>query len=167
MQVLQTERLVLSQLTTGDAAFLLELLNSPGWLKYIGDRGVKTIEDAEKYVQEGPMKSYRENGFGLYRVSLKTDGTVLGICGLIKRKQLEDVDIGFAFLPSFAGKGYAYESASATLAFGREQFGLKKIVAIITQDNDASIKLVLKLGLRFSKMIDWPGEERPLMLFTT
>lgn len=164
--VLDTERLVLRKLDVSDADFIVELLNTPGWLQFIGDRNVKTAADAEWYILNGPVKSYNTNGFGLYAVSLK-DGRPIGMCGLIKRDTLEHIDIGFAFLPAHSGKGYAYEAAIATLDYARKDLGLDTIVAITTQDNVQSINLLKKIGLRFERLIQMPGDDEVLMLHTT
>ncbi len=165
MTILETERLVICQLSVNDAAFIFELLNSPSWLKFIGDRGVKTIEDAEKYLKNGPVKSYAQNGFGLYLVKLKVSNNPIGMCGLIKRDALEDVDIGFAFLPAYEKRGYGFESASAILAHSRATLGLKRIVGITIAANHSSIHLLEKLGLSFEKKIFLPGDEEELMLY--
>ena len=146
MKIIETERLLLSRLSTDDAAFILKLLNDPDWLKFIGDRGVRNLKDARNYILNGPVKSYNEHGFGLYLTKLKEGGVSIGICGLLKRDYLEDVDIGFAFLPQFRGKGYALESAAAVIAYGKETFGLHRIVAITQSDNISSIKILKKLG---------------------
>ncbi|MFW5437641.1 GNAT family N-acetyltransferase [Paenibacillus apiarius] len=122
MKVLKTDRLILRWLTTDDAEFMLELLNNPSWLEFIGDKGVRTVEDARDYILKGPVDMYARLGFGLYLTERKADGVPIGICGLIKRDSLEDVDIGFAFLPRLWAKGYAYESASAKLL---EKLGLQ------------------------------------------
>ena len=149
----ETDHLILCHLTTEDAAFILELLNDPGWLRFIGDRGVRTLDDARRYILNGPVKSYQQSGFGLYLVKLKENETPIGMCGLIKREELDDVDIGFAFLPQFTGRGYAYEAAAATLHYGYTVLGLKHIVAITDPDNERSIRLLQKLGLRLEKTI--------------
>jgi RimJ/RimL family protein N-acetyltransferase len=165
MKILETDRLILSEQSTSDAAFILELMNSPGWLKYIGDRNVHTTEEAATYIINGAMKSYKENGFGLYLVTTKSDQSPIGICGLIKRPGLEATDIGFAFLPQHEGKGYGYESASAVMAHARTELGLGAIVAITVAENEPSIKLLKKIGLSFAKTITLPGSEEELMLF--
>src|SRR5438552_2883098 len=139
MNVLETERLRLRWLSAEDAAFMLELVNDPAWLRFIGDRGVRTLEDARGYILNGPVAMYRRVGFGLYLVELKQSRTPIGICGLIKRAGLEDVDIGFAFLPAFCGQGYAYESASAMIAYAQDTLGLYRVVAITAPDNQRSI----------------------------
>ncbi|MGE0129521.1 MAG: GNAT family N-acetyltransferase [Blastocatellales bacterium] len=151
-KVIETDRLTLRRLTTDDAQFILKLLNEPSFLRFIGDKGVRTLADARDYILNGPVAMYSRLGFGLYLTELKDDGAPIGICGLIKRDALEDVDIGFAFLPKFWAKGYAYEAASAVMAYGKDVLGLKRIVAITTPDNHASGKLLEKLGLQFERM---------------
>lgn len=123
MKVLETDRVVLSWLSPDDAPFILELLNDSSWLHYIGDKGIRTLEDARGYIVDGPIQMYESHGFGLYKVELKEEGTPLGICGLIKRDSLQHVDIGFAFLTDYHSMGYAKEAAAATLAFGHNQLG--------------------------------------------
>ena len=123
------------------------------------------MEEARTYILNGPVEMYARLGFGLYLVELKEDGRPLGICGLIKRDFLDDVDVGFAFLPQYWGQGYAYEAASAVLAYGWEVVGLKRIVAITTSDNHRSARLLEKLGLRFERMIGYPGEDQDVRLF--
>ena len=164
-KVLETERLIIRKLNVDDAAFIFELVNDPDWLRFIGDRGVRTLEDAGKYILNGPMAMYERVGFGLYLVELKSNGTPIGMCGLIKREGLDDVDIGFAYLPQFRAQGYAYEAASAVLAYGRREFGLKRIVAITSVDNERSIQLLEKLGFAFEKLIKLPGDDEELKLF--
>lgn len=165
MSVLETERLILSKLTIADAPFILGLLNDPDFLKYIGDRNVRTLEDAKSYILNGPSKSYREHGFGLFLTSLKENGIAIGICGLLKRDGLDDVDIGFAFLPEFRQIGYGYEAASATLQYGKNHFGLKKIVAITQPDNRGSIRLLEKLGMHYERMVRLSENEPKLELY--
>jgi len=161
LNIIETERLILRQMQPEDAAFILKLLNEPSWLRFIGDKGVRTIEEARKYIQEGPVRMYSLFGFGLWLVELKSSGVSLGICGLIKRDSLPDVDIGFAFLPEFWRKGYAFESASAVISYGREAYGLKRIMAITSPDNYSSGRLLEKLGFRFEGLVrlsDTPSE---------
>lgn len=166
MILLETDRLILREFTTDDAAFILLLLNNPTWLQYIGDRNVKTIDDAHNYLLNGPMKSYEVNGFGLSMVEMKHDRTPIGMCGLIKRETLEHADIGFALLPEYAGAGYAYEIAIATMRYAKDKLGLDPIVAITSVDNTRSISLLKKIGLNFEKMIMFDASEE-LMLFST
>ncbi|PES97618.1 alanine acetyltransferase [Bacillus cereus] len=162
MIVLETERLTLRWFDIKDAPFILELVNDPAWIQFIGDKGVKNLEDAKNYIVNGPVDMYNKFGFGLYLVERKEDLTPLGMCGLIKRDSLEDVDIGFAFLEKFRSKGYGYESASAVIEYGKNELGLKRIVAITSTDNVNSGNLLEKVGLRFEKIISDSGEELKL-----
>lgn len=166
MKVVETERLILRRLTTEDAAFILDLLNQPSFLKFIGDRGVRTLDDAREYILKGPVASYEHHIFGLYLVVLKESSISIGICGLVKRETLEDPDVGFAFLPQFWLKGYAFESASAVLAYGKNTLGLKRILGVTSSDNDGSIRVLEKLGLRFERMIRLSEDGPELKLFT-
>jgi RimJ/RimL family protein N-acetyltransferase len=158
MQVMETERLVLRHFTPEDAAFILELVNEPGWKKYIGDRGINTLHDARRYVETVPLASYAKHGFGLWAVGLRDDGSLVGMCGLIKRDTLDDVDIGFALLSRFEGHGYAREAANATLAYARDQLGLRRVVAITTDDNDRSGILLEHAGMSYEGPISQGGE---------
>ena len=153
MKVLETDRLTLRWLTADDSAFILELLNDPGWLQFVGDKGVHTLEEARGYLLKGPIDMYRRLGFGLYLTELKESGVPIGICGLIKRDGLEDVDVGFAFLPQFRTKGYAYESASAIMVYGKDVLKLERIVAVTSPENHNAARLLGKLGLRFERMV--------------
>ena len=164
MLIAETQRLLLQEFTPDDADFIIELLNTPAWLQYIGDRKVKSRTDAVVYLANGPIKSYVEHGFGLYLVKLKHYGASIGMCGLIKRATLEDADIGFALLPQFEGKGYGFEAASATLSYAKT-IKKKRIVAITLPENESSIKLLKKIGMHFERMVSFPGEDKELMLF--
>ena len=161
----ETERLVLRRFSVDDDEFILRLVNEPSWLRFIGDRGVRTLEDARGYILKGPVASYERFGFGLYLVSLKAEGTPIGMCGLIKRDTLDDVDIGFAFLPEFWGRGYARESAAAVMALAKDTIGLHRLVAITTPENRSSIQLLEKIGMAFERMIVLPDDPVELMLF--
>ncbi|MFZ3214560.1 MAG: GNAT family N-acetyltransferase [Candidatus Acidiferrales bacterium] len=167
MKILETERLLLRQLAADDAAFILELLNEPAFLQNIGDRGARTLDDARRYIANGPVASYKRFGFGLYLVALKESGVPIGICGLLKRETLEHVDIGFALLERFRSQGYAYESASAVLDYGCRVLRLQRIVAITAPHNQASIALLQKLGLRFEKTLRLPDHGGENKLFAT
>jgi [ribosomal protein S5]-alanine N-acetyltransferase len=167
MRVLETERLILRKLTVGDSEFILELLNDPSWLRFIGDRGVRTLDDSCDYILKNLVSMYEHFGFGLYLTELKGKGVSIGICGLIKRDSLEDVDIGFAFLPKFRGKGYAYESASAVMDHGRRTFGLDRIVAITSLDNYDSTKLLKKLGFSFERIVKLSDDSKSVSLFVS
>ena len=155
--VLQTERLILRRLSTEDAPFVFELVNDPDWLRFIGDRGVRTLDDAREYIRKGPLDSYERLGYGLYAVEQKEGGSPIGICGLVRRDFLDDVDIGFALLPAFRGKGYAREAARAVMSHARD-LGLDRILAITSPDNDASGRLLEEIGLHFERMIQIPGD---------
>lgn len=165
--VTETERLQLRHIVLNDAQFVLELVNDPSWIRFIGDRGIHTSAQAEDYLQNGPMASYAENGFGLYLVQRKVDNAKLGMCGLVKRPSLPHVDIGFAFLPRFTGHGYAFEAATAVLHHAQHDLNLSPIVAITAPDNQRSIKLLQKLGLQFQKMIALAEGQPDVMLFQT
>ncbi|GAB6440150.1 MULTISPECIES: GNAT family N-acetyltransferase [Bacillus] len=162
MIVLETERLILRWFDIKDAPFILELVNDPAWIQFIGDKRIKNLDDAKKYILNGPVDMYNKMGFGLYLVERKEDFTPLGMCGLIKRDSLEDVDIGFAFLEKFRSKGYGFESASAVIDYGVQNLGMKRIVAITTIDNINSGKLLEKVGLQFEKIISDSGEDLKL-----
>ncbi|MDM5194528.1 GNAT family N-acetyltransferase [Bacillus hominis] len=162
MIVLETERLNLRWFDIKDAPFILELVNDPAWIQFIGDKGVKNLEDAKNYIVNGPIDMYNKIGFGLYLVERKEDLIPLGMCGLIKRDSLEDIDIGFAFLEKFRSKGYGYESASAVMKYGVQKLGMKRIVAITSTDNVDSGKLLEKVGLRFENIISDSGEDLKL-----
>ena len=162
-----TNRLNLSEIALVDAPFAYDLLNSPTWIEFIGDRKIKTIDDARNYILTRFMKSYEEFGFGLWLVTLKEHGTPIGICGLVKRPSLEHVDIGFAFLPEYGGQGYGFEAATATMNYAQNTLGLKRIVAITIAENKRSIALLEKIGLRFEKTIRIAEDSEELMLFAT
>jgi RimJ/RimL family protein N-acetyltransferase len=150
-KIFETERLLLRELKMSDAPFIFELVNTEGWLKNIGDRNVKTINDAESFLSSGPLKSYHENNFGMWLVIEKASKASIGLCGLINRPSLDDIDIGYALLPSYYKKGYAYESAQAVYNYGKEQLGINKIVGICNVDNAASIHILQKIGLQIEK----------------
>jgi RimJ/RimL family protein N-acetyltransferase len=115
LNVIETERLLLRKLSLDDAGFIVELLNEPSFLQFIGDKGVRSLDDARAYIQQGPMAMYEQHGFGLFLTALKEGNEPIGMCGLIKRESLPDVDIGFAFLPAFWSRGYALEAATAVM----------------------------------------------------
>ena len=153
----ETERLILRELSTDDAEFILRLLNEPSFIRFIGDKKVRTLDDARQYILTGPVASYQKYGFGLYLVELKSNSEPIGMCGLLKRDTLPDVDIGFAFVPEFWNQGYAIESAQAVFNYGKDVLKLPRIVAITNKDNDASGRLLEKLGLRYERLIDLNG----------
>ncbi|MBM7663102.1 RimJ/RimL family protein N-acetyltransferase [Bacillus mesophilus] len=166
MKIIETERLVLRWVELSDASFILDLLNDPTWLKYIGDKKIRTIEEAENYISFELREMYRKFGFGLYLVELKENKIPLGICGLIKRDSLVDIDIGFAFSSKFQRRGYGFEAASATLQYANETLELKKLVAITTEKNVHSANLLEKIGMKYNSMILLPHAKEELRLFT-
>jgi RimJ/RimL family protein N-acetyltransferase len=156
---LVTPRLVLRRLELDDAPFLVRLLNEPSFLENIGDRGVRNVQDAHRYLRDGPLAMYAKYGFGLWHVSLKANGTAIGMCGLLKRETLPDPDLGYAYLPEHWGKGYALEAADATLRHGADKFGLRRVIAVVSQGNAGSIRVLEKIGMRFERMHSMdPGE---------
>jgi RimJ/RimL family protein N-acetyltransferase len=165
VKVLETERLGLHHLTEDDAEFILRLLNEPSFLRYIGDKKVRTLDDARAYILSGPAQSYRENGFGLYRVERKQDGAAIGICGLVRREGLPDPDVGFAFLPEYWNQGYALESAAAVMKHARDTLRIPRILAITSPDNEASERLLNKIGLRFERLIRLSDDAPEVKLF--
>lgn len=165
MEILQTERLTLSYLSFDDTDFIIELLNDPSFLKYIGDKGVRTVEDAHDYLRTGPMYSYEKFGFGLFRTAL-TDGNIpIGICGLLQRDYLDDPDLGFALLPAYWSRGYALEASAAVLRWGQESFGMRSVVGIVDPQNRSSVALLEKAGLSFERMIRIDGEDYDVGLY--
>jgi len=167
MTVLETERLSLRQFTVDDAQFILTLLNEPSFLRYIGDKQVRNLEAAQQYILNGPIASYERNGFGLYLVELKESYTPIGMCGFLKREELPDPDIGFAFLPEFWSKGFAFEAAAALLQDARERLRLGRILAITSLDNDASIKLLQRLGFKLDGVVTLAAGREQVKLFTS
>ena len=165
MPIAETSRLFISKITLKDSKFLLELVNTPHWLKYIGDRQIKTVNDAKTYLQNVTLKSYTDFGFGFYKLQIKDTNKTIGICGLVKRKQLDDVEIGFALLPEYESKGFGFEASLAILDLAKEKFLLKKITAITLPTNKSSIKLLEKLGLSFEKTINPFDDGEELLLF--
>ena len=165
MNILETERLYLREVTSTDAPFILDLLNQATFKRYIGDRGVRTLAHAREYIAERFTQSYRDNGFGLYLMEMKAKATPIGLCGFVRRKELPDPDIGFAVLPQFEKKGYAYEAAEAAIHYGRQTLRLSRILAITTLDNESSGRLLEKIGLGFDREIVLGSET--LRLFAT
>lgn len=164
--VLQTKNLILIKLIKEDAPFILELVNSPSWLQYIGDKNVHSILEAEQYLQNGILKCYKENGFGFWLVKDIITGQRLGICGITKRESLDLPDIGFAFLPKYQSMGYGYEAALATLKYVKENLRIDSIVAIANKENIASNKLLIKIGMKFEKIICFSNENKELNLYS-
>lgn len=159
-----TERLEITELSVYNAAFIIELLNSEGWLQYIGDRGVRTMDDAVAYLLNGPIRSYEERGGGLWLVKLRDSNASIGMCGLLQREYLPHLDIGFALLPEYEGKGYAYEAARAVLQYAADNLKASTVAAIVTPGNEASLKLLQRLGFENRGMIRVPGDGEELVL---
>jgi len=165
--ILLTDRLLIREVNAGsDAKFILELLNTPKFIKYIGDRGVRSVDEARDFIENRYRQSYRDHGYGLYAVELNAsadkgaDAQLIGVCGFVKRGYFEFPDLGFAFLPGHEGKGFGFESATSMLRYGRDELGFSKVLAITTQNNEASIGLLRKLGFTFDRIYTNPeGEE--------
>jgi ribosomal-protein-alanine N-acetyltransferase len=164
--ILVTERLHLRKLTHEDSGFILHLLNTKGWLEHIGDRGVRDIEDAEDYLDSGPLSSYGKNGFGLYLVQLKPlSSEKIGLCGFLQREELNAPDIGFAFLPEYEGKGFAFESSKALIENAQRQKLFSKLYAVVSKENFKSQKLLLKLGMGLQGDFYLQGKDEVLDLY--
>ena len=166
VEIIRTERLILREIDPDiDAGFIFELLNTPKFIRYIGDRGVRSAGESAAFIETRYRQMYVDNGYGLYTVVLRKDGVPplacqqIGVCGFVKRDTLPHADIGFAFLPQYEGRGYGLESAQAAMVYGRSTLGLKTVLAITSLDNDASGRLLEKLGFEFDKIID-SGDER-------
>jgi len=156
---LETGRLALRRLTLDDAALMLAIWNDPAFVRHVGDRGIRTIAQAQEAMRQGVLKLYEQYGYGPYRVALRADDTPLGICGLFRRDSLEVPDIGYALLPEFCGKGYAFEAASAVVAHAAGAVGIARLIAIISPGNAASIGLIRKLGFQFERMHTMPDDD--------
>ena len=167
MQILTTDRLSIREFELDDVAFIVELLNDPAFHRYIGDKGVRNCEDARDYLLDGPIASYRSNGFGLFHVAELETGTSVGMCGLLLREQQEHADIGYAFLEAYRGAGMAFEAAAAVLDYGRQQLKLNPIVAFVDPDNAASIRLLKRLDMHYAGSGEFDGAEKPHSIYST
>jgi RimJ/RimL family protein N-acetyltransferase len=163
--IIETDRLRLRPLSVDDAEFILRLLNEPSFIQNIGDRGVRNIDDAQAYILKGPIASYERFGFGLWMVETRSGRTPIGICGLLKRDVLPDVDIGYALLPEFWSQGYALESASAVVSYASEKLGLKRVAAVTNSDNESSIRLLEKMGFQYERMVRLSEDAPEIKLF--
>jgi RimJ/RimL family protein N-acetyltransferase len=166
VKILETKRLILRETTVDDADFMLDLLNQPSFIKYIGDRNVRTIGESKEFIETRYRQSYRDNGFGLYVVETKENNTPIGICGFVKRDTLPEPDIGFAFLSQFCGQGFAVESAEGSMKYSEEVLGFTKVLAITTQNNESSGKLLAKIGFKFVELVKMPHDDDRLKLFS-
>ena len=164
-QFYETERLILTPTSIDDAAFVLAVMNTPKWIKNIGDRKVHTIADAEQYIKDKMLPQYNRLGFGNNTVSRKSDGVKMGSCGLYDRPGLEGVDIGFAFLPEYEGHGYAHEAAQKVKSLALSEWGITKISGITSQSNIASQRLLNKLGLESMGLTTLPDDDEELLLY--
>jgi len=165
--IIETDRLQLRRLSVDDAEFILRLLNEPSFIQNIGDRGVRTVDDARGYIVKGPITSYERFGFGLWMIETKSPLAPIGICGLLKREVLDDVDIGYALLPEFWSHGYALESASAVVSYAREKLGLKRVVAVTNSNNQSSIRLLEKMGFKYERMVQLSEGGAEIQLLAT
>lgn len=168
LPILETGRLKILPLSAdsdSDAVFINRLLNEPSFLQNIGDRGVHSVEDARAYLLKGPVASYAANGFGLCRIELKENGATAGMCGLVKRATLDDVDLGYALLPEYCGHGYAVEAGAAVLADAHSRLGLQRVVAITDPRNGGSIRVLERLGFGFERMVRLTADDIELKLF--
>lgn len=163
--VLSTERLELHWLTPADAPMMLAVWNDPAFLRYVGDRGIRTLEEARAAIEAGPMNLYSRYGYGPFRLRLKDDSADVGICGLFRRDTLDEPDIGFAILPDYCGQGLGFESSVAVLDHAREALGLDAVTAIVSPGNEASIALLEKLGLHYDRPIRMPGDDSDVSLY--
>jgi len=167
MKILETGRTILREITEVDAEFILDLLNQPSFIRYIGDRNVRNVTQARDYIESRFTESYKKFGFGMWAVELKEANQPIGICGFVKRNSLPDADIGFAFLPQYERKGYAFESAAAALCYGREVLRLKRVFAITSKDNESSGRLLEKINFKFERLIKLPHDDEELKLFSS
>ena len=159
----KTESLTLREFTTEDAPFILELLNDPAWIKFIGDRGVRNLKDARTYIHERLIISYQEQGFGMWLV--EKEGISIGTCGLLKRDYLDELDIGFAFLPAYRGKGYAYEAAKGMMVYAKDVLKKKRLLAFVLVGNHKSIALLKRLGMQYQRNFRIPDDDADLELY--
>lgn len=165
--IFETKRLRLEKVCFGDEAFILELINTKGWIENIGDKKITTLEGAKNEIEEKFHQVYKEQGMGFYKMVLKSNNIPIGICGLIKRSYLKNVDLGFAILPLFSRRGFTYEAATKMIEYGKENLKLDKICAITNKQNVASIKLLNKLGLVFMDEVEHDETGERLNLFST
>ena len=163
--IIRTQRLRLERLEERDAGLMLTIWNDPDFIRFVGDRGIRTEQEALKAMQDGALKQWSELGYGAYRIEKQDGSEALGICGLFKRENLDDPDIGYGFLPDHCGNGYAFEAACAVRDHARDVMGLRRICAIVSADNARSINLLEKLGMNQSGTVRMPGEDEDLLLF--
>lgn len=165
MPILDTPRLTLREFTTDDAGFIVELLNDPGWLRYIGDRGVRTEADARAWIDERLVGSYRRHGYGLWAMQRRTDGALLGMCGLVRRDSLPDPDVGYALMSHARGHGLAREAAAACLQYASRHLGLGRVLAITRPDNESSVATLRAIGMRLRERRTLDGDDHESLVF--
>ena len=163
--LMKTDRLLLRRVTLDDADLMLAVWNDPAFVRYVGDRGIRTLEESVQALKDGAMRLFEEHGFGPYRVSLKADDSAIGICGIFSREGMNEPDIGFSVLPEYCKCGYAYEAATAVVSHARDDLKLPRLTAIVSPENTASVGLIEKLGLQFERMLRLPGEDRDISLY--
>jgi len=166
MMIVETPRLELRELTLDDAGFILRLVKEPSFLANIGDKGVRTLDDAKQFILDGPWKRDQNPGYGQFLVELKPDGIPIGVCGLLYREKLDVTDVGCAFLPQFWRRGFAYEAASAVMDYGRSTLGVDRIVGLTSKDNLASIGLLEKFGMKFEKTVKMSDDDPGTALYS-
>jgi len=164
--LMETDRLRLRAVTIDDAELMLAVWNDPAFIHNVTDRGIRTLDQAREAIESGAQKLFDDYGYGPYCMSLKSDGSMIGICGLFRRENLDDPDIGFAVLPAYCGRGYAGEAAEAVVAYARNDLGLGVLTAIVSPTNVSSIGLIEKLGLKFERMVTMPGEDEAICLYS-
>ncbi|NOK63995.1 MAG: N-acetyltransferase [Chloroflexi bacterium AL-W] len=163
--IIETARLTVRPFTLDDAPFIVRLLNEPSFIEHIADMGVRTLDDARNYLRDRPMASYTQHGFGLWRVGLKESDTPIGMAGLLSRETLDNIDLGYAFLSAYFGKGYAFEVTSAIMTYARVQLGYRKVVAVVHANNEPSIRLLRKLGFNYERMVRLADDQEEIQLF--
>ena len=166
MKIIETDRLSLRRFTHNDVPFIFKLLNEPGWLRFIGDRGIVCEEDARSYIETALIASYRKYGYGLYAIDLKEGNIPVGMCGLVKRDWLDNADLGFALCSCYQGMGYATEAAQAVLDYAKNMLELHRVLAVTSGDNDRSKNLLNNIGMTYKKTMTAPGEESLLDLYS-
>jgi RimJ/RimL family protein N-acetyltransferase len=165
MKILETQRLTLRTINADDDLFYYELVNDPTWLEFIGDKGIRTVADARTAILDGPCVMQQRHGHSLYVMERKSDGVPLGLCGLIKRDFLPEVDIGYAIRPAYFGQGYTYEAASAVVAYARDVLRMQRLMGLTDPGNTVSINLLAKLGLTFVEHKVLPPNDRPTNIY--
>jgi len=163
---LQTERLQMRWVTPADAELMLRVWNDPAFIRHVGDRGVRTVDEALEAMETGAFRMYKDYGHGPYRVAIRNGDTAIGICGIFRREFLDDPDLGYSVLPEFCGQGYAFEASTAILEYARDVLSLRRVTAVISPHNEPSIRLIRKLHFEFERMQQWPDEVKEVCLYS-